>query len=229
MTTTKLHSVREISLFIVCFFAVWSVRAIYLYSIDESIASDVLRTVYSSLVKLILWGVSAFGFAYCIRHSSPFQYLGLSIMPSARQWILYLVVIGLFLGGIVGFETITGRRELSLLGISFSITIPGVLSTYVSPLLEEILFRGLLLKEFSGLLPRWGANLLTSLLFAGVHLPFWLSHGGLSGTVLANTASVLIFSLVAGWLYLRRSSIWPSFVAHIANNCVAALLVVSRG
>ena len=229
MATTKPSSVREISLFVVCFFAVWSVRATYLYSIDESIASDALRTVYSSGVKLILWGVPAFGFAYWIRHSSPFQYLGLSIMPSARQWILYLVVIGLFLGVTVAFETVTGRKELSLTGVSFSITIPGVLFTFVSPWLEEILFRGLLLKEFSGLLPRWGANLLTSLLFAGIHLPFWLSHGGLNGMVLANTASVLIFSLLAGWLYLKSSSIWPPSLAHIANNCVAALLVVGHG
>jgi len=43
--------------------------------------------------------------------------------------------------------------------------------------------------------------------------------------MLANCGGVLIFSLVAGWLYLRSGSIWPPSVAHIANNYVAALLV----
>ncbi len=36
--------------------------------------------------------------------------------------------------------------------------------------------------------------------------------------------TLLPASLLAGWLYLRSSSIWPSTVAHIANNCVAAFL-----
>lgn len=43
--------------------------------------------------------------------------------------------------------------------------------------------------------------------------------------MLANATGVLIFSLVAGWLYLRSGSIWPPSLAHVANNCVAALLV----
>ena len=225
MTTTKRRSAVELLLFIVCLFAIWSVRAIFLYAIDESIASDSLRTVYSITVKLILWVLPAFGYVYWVRHASPTRYLGISIMPSARQWIKYLVVIGLFLGAQVAFATIVGGKALSLAGISVSITLSGMLSLAVSPFLEELLFRGLLLHELAELLPRRVANLLTSLLFAGIHLPFWLSHGGMSGALLANTAGVFIFSLLAGWLYLDSSSIWPPTVAHIANNCVAALLL----
>jgi len=36
---------------------------------------------------------------------------------------------------------------------------------------------------------------------------------------------VSAFSLLAGWLYLDSSSIWPSILAHIANNCVATPLI----
>ena len=145
-------------------------------------------------------------------------------MPSARRWLKYLVVIGLFLGAQIAVATIVGGKTLTLTHISVSITLAGVLSFVVSPFLEELLFRGLLLHELAELLPRWVANLLTSLLFAGIHLPFWLSHGGMSEAMLTNTAGVFIFSLLAGWLYLDNSSIWPSTLAHIANNCVAALL-----
>ena len=201
-----------------------SVRATLLYAIDASIEPDSLRTVYSVSVKLILWGLPALGYVYWVRRAAPFRYLGLSIMPSARKWIKYLVVIGLFLGVQVAFGTIVGGRTLSLVGISASITLSGMLSFVVSPFLEELLFRGLLLHELAELLPRWVANLLTSLLFAGIHLPFWLSHGGMSEALLTNTAGIFIFSLLAGWLYLDSSSIWPPTVAHIANNCVAALL-----
>ena len=224
VTTTKRRSAVELFLFSVCFFAIWTVRATFLYAIDKSIAPDGLRTVYSVTIKLILWVLPAFGYVYWVRRASPFRYLGLSVMPAARKWLKYLVVIGLFLGAQVAFQSIVGGKTLSLAGISVSITLSGMLSFVVSPFLEELLFRGLLLHELAVLLPRWVANLLTSLLFAGIHLPFWLSHGGVSGALLTNTAGVFIFSLLAGWLYLDSSSIWPPTVAHIANNCVAALL-----
>jgi membrane protease YdiL (CAAX protease family) len=98
----------------------------------------------------------------------------------------------------------------------------------VSPIVEEILFRGLVLNELTGLLPRRPANMATSLLFVAIHLPFWLSRSGLTAAVLADSVGVLVFSLLAGWLYQQSRSIWPSAVAHIANNCLAAALVVNR-
>ena len=224
ISNAERRSARKILLFIAGFFAVWTVRATYLYAIDESITTDALRTVYSVTVKLILWAATACGFAYWVRHASPIRYLGLSLMPSAGKWIKYLVVIGLFLSAQVTFEAIVGGKAPSLAGIAVSMTLPGVLTWVVSPFLEELLFRGLLLHELADLLPCWGANLLTSLLFVGIHLPFWLSHGGLNGILLANMGGVFIFSLLAGWLYLDSSSIWPPTLAHIANNCLAALL-----
>ncbi len=201
-------------------------RATYLYTIDDAIASDALRTVYSITMKLILWAAPACGFAYWVRRAAPCRYLGLSAMPTARQWIRYLVVIGLFLSALVVFQAFTSGKRLGLAGLSTMITLPGLLSAILPPVIEELLFRGLFLKELAGLLPRSAANLLTSLLFAGIHLPFWLSHDGVNATMLTNTGGVFIFGLFAGWLYLRSSaSLWPSSLAHIANNWIAALLI----
>lgn len=217
------RSAREILLFILCFFAVWTVRATCLYAIDDAIASDALRIVYSVAVKLLLWAAPACGFAWWVRHTSPIRYLGLSVMPPTRQWIRYLVVIGLFLSALVAFQAFMSGQRLALTGMSAMISLPGLLSAILSPVIEELLFRGLFLKELAGLLPRWGANLLTSLLFAGIHLPFWLSHGS-AQTALLQAGGVFIFGLLAGWLYLRSASLWPSALAHIANNWIAALL-----
>ena len=72
-TTTKRHSAVDLLLFIVCLFAIWSVRATFLYAIDESIAPEGLRTVYSVTVKLILWGLPAFGYAYWVRRAPPLR------------------------------------------------------------------------------------------------------------------------------------------------------------
>lgn len=225
MTTSRRRSALEISIVVVCFFGVWALRATYLYAIDAAIASDTWRAIYSILVKLMLWVGPAIGFAHWRRQASPPDYLGLTTWPSGRQWLVSVAVTGLFLGAVAGFESLSGRKGISLAGLSIVLTLPGFLATVVSPLLEEVLFRGLLLKETAALLPGWKANLVASLLFAGVHLPFWLSQSGWTVGVLANTVGVLAFSLVAGWLYRLSASVWPSYLAHVANNCVAALLV----
>ncbi len=224
MTTAKQRIAIELLVFIICFFVIWSARATFLYSIDESIASDTLRIVYSSLVKFLLWVAAAFLFVRWVRHASPYQYLGLSVMPTTRQWLSCLGIMSLFLGIIIGVALLVEGKTLSHTRIAAAFTLSGVLFHFLSPWMEEVLFRGLLLKEFQTLMPKGYANLLTSLLFVGVHLPYWLTHEGFTINVLTNTVGVFIFSLVAGWLYLRSSSLWPPTLAHIANNFVSTLL-----
>jgi Predicted metal-dependent membrane protease len=86
----------------------------------------------------------------------------------------------------------------------------------VGPLVEELLFRGVLL---SALLQRWHAGwavTLTSLAFALIHLPGlqyqWYALPGLA-----------LLALVLAWLRLRSGSIWPAVVAHGVNNLLAVL------
>lgn len=56
-STATRRSARELLSFIAGFFVVWTVRATYLCAIDSAIASVALRTVYSLVVKPLLWGV----------------------------------------------------------------------------------------------------------------------------------------------------------------------------
>ncbi|MEO8810190.1 MAG: CPBP family intramembrane glutamic endopeptidase [Rhodanobacter sp.] len=93
----------------------------------------------------------------------------------------------------------------------------------LGPLVEELLFRGMLL---SAVLQRWGraaAIGLSSLVFALAHLP------GL-GWQLFALPDLLLLALALAWLRLRSGSIWPSVVGHGANNllAVAAWLFVTH-
>ena len=224
MTTTKQRAVIELTIFVVCFFAIWSIRATFLYSVDASISSDTLRIVYSSLVKFLLWVASALLFVRWVRRTSPYAYLGLTRWPNKKQWLTCLVISSVFLGVIVGVAFLFESKSFSFARFVSVFTLSGILFHFLSPWMEEVLFRGLLLKEFLAFMPKGRANLLTSLLFVGIHLPFWLTHEGFTTNVLTNSAGVLIFSLVAGWLYLKSDSLWPPTVAHILNNFVSALL-----
>ncbi len=79
------------------------------------------------------------------------------------------------------------------------------------PLGEELFFRGLLLRGF---LLRYGerqALILTSLLFAIVHLNPW------------GLPSIFLMGLLLGWLVLRTGSIWSAWLVHAVYNLASVL------
>jgi membrane protease YdiL (CAAX protease family) len=84
-----------------------------------------------------------------------------------------------------------------------------VLAVAVAPVMEELLFRGVMLR---GLLRRWPgphAVLLTALIFALFHANPW------------QFVAPLVLGLFFGWLTLRSGSLWPAIFAHALNNATA--------
>lgn len=79
------------------------------------------------------------------------------------------------------------------------------------PIVEEILFRGIVLEGLANVTNGVFAVVISAVIFAGVHLA-----GGA-----AQVTGALILGLVLGWLYLRTRSIVPSSVAHIIYNTLA--------
>lgn len=83
----------------------------------------------------------------------------------------------------------------------------------LAPLVEEVLFRGVL---YGWLAHRWGGTLawiVSSLAFAAAHVE------------LAHIILVLPLGLWFGWLRKRTDSLWPSLVAHMVNNGFAVAAV----
>jgi membrane protease YdiL (CAAX protease family) len=83
----------------------------------------------------------------------------------------------------------------------------------MAPLVEEIVFRGAILRA----LLRWKSNpwvgiLISAVLFSAIHMnPVQMPHAFLIGILL-------------GWLYYRTDSIIPGVIYHWVNNSVAYLL-----
>ena len=227
-TVNQRRAALDLSLFLAAFFILWTIRATWFYTVDESIASPTSRAAYADLLKLVLWVLPASAFAYWLRSTPPVKYLGLSVVPSLRDWLSCLAVTVIFLLAVTLFAVTIGRKSFSGASLSSLPTTLALLQLVISPLFEEILFRGLVMKELMTLLPAYLANVMTSLLFMGVHLPYWLSHGGLTQTVMANAVGVFLFSVVACWLFAKTASIWPPTLTHIANNLLSSMLVASR-
>src|SRR5438128_2074074 len=145
--TNQRRAVLQLSLFLAAFFVLWTLRATVFFSIDESIASPVVRAAYSNLLKFVLWVLPATAFAYWLRDASPAKYLGLSVLPSLRNGLWCLGVTVIFLIAVALLDLTFGKKSFSEAGLSSLITVIGLQQLLVSPLLEELLFRGLVMKE----------------------------------------------------------------------------------
>ncbi len=145
------------------------------------------------------------------------------VRPKHAGFLLLAVAIGLaapILGGWLTHWLAQGHpvtQDIQQLGENTPLgwRIPLVLLVVsLGPLVEELLFRGVLL---SALLQRWGSIAaigLSSMAFALAHLP------GLAWQAYA-LPDLLVLALALAWLRLRSGSIWPSVVAHGANNLLA--------
>jgi len=99
-------------------------------------------------------------------------------------------------------------RDLGQLGMSL------LLLAVLAPLVEELVFRGLLYGWLTG---RWGRTVG----WIGSSLAFAAAHAEPAHIIL-----VLPLGLLFGWLRQRTDSLLPSLVAHIANNGMALVAAV---
>jgi membrane protease YdiL (CAAX protease family) len=79
----------------------------------------------------------------------------------------------------------------------------------IAPILEEMLFRGIILRSFLRQYSRMAAILGSSVLFAVAHLNAY------------QFVSAMTVGIVAGWLYERTRSLWPCIVLHSTYNACA--------
>lgn len=95
----------------------------------------------------------------------------------------------------------------------------------VSPLFEEVMFRGYVLRtlEDDGY-GFWRANLTAALMFLGLHLPGWFFMGVLQPSQVVTGVSIVLIGLVAGYARRRAGSTWAAVAMHFVNNLYAASL-----
>lgn len=146
---------------------------------------------------------------------------------SSRQPGIYVVAIALgalmpFVGGMLtqwlahGHEVSQDIKQLGA-NIPLMLRLPlALLVVSIGPLVEELLFRGVLLSSISRHLGNGWAVAVTALVFACVHLPdlsfLWYA--------LPNLA---LLGLILGWLRVQSGSIWPAVIAHGMNNLLAVV------
>lgn len=79
----------------------------------------------------------------------------------------------------------------------------------IAPLIEEILFRGFILRTLVNKIGLWWGSILSALAFSALHIP-WQSF-----------IPIFILGLVINSIVLRGKSLWPAIIFHAINNGIA--------
>ena len=132
-------------------------------------------------------------------------------------WTIILIVVSIvlvigmsFIGvGTENSKTESLQSQMTLLNF----TIGFVSAAIISPIYEEIFYRGFLYRFFSSRYGVLSGMLISSLIFTVVHIPTY-------NTLPVNFVSGLIFS----WVYQKTGSIIPSILIHGIFNGIAVIL-----
>ena len=81
-----------------------------------------------------------------------------------------------------------------------------------APVLEELIFRGVILDSFLKRISPTKAIIWSSIIFGIAHANPWQFIAAFS------------IGLIVGWIYYRTKSIWPGILLHFVNNATASIL-----
>ena len=109
------------------------------------------------------------------------------------------------------------QKELRALFAAIPQTLPNQILLFaavavIAPLLEEILFRGLLQNALSKRLPVWAAIALSALVFGAMHMDFYAMP------------PLLLMGVIFGVIYHLTGSLRITIVLHMINNAAALAL-----
>lgn len=132
-------------------------------------------------------------------------------------WTIILIVFSIvlviamsFLGiGTENSKTASLQSQMNLLNFAIGF----VSAAIISPIYEEIFYRGFLYRFFSSRYGVLSGMMISSIIFTVVHIPTF-------NTLPVNFASGLIFS----WVYQKTGSVIPSILIHGIFNGIAVIL-----
>jgi membrane protease YdiL (CAAX protease family) len=93
------------------------------------------------------------------------------------------------------------------------------LAVLTAPLVEEMIYRGLLYSAFRRALGQWPAVVIVTCMFAGLHVwQYWPNAGAIS--------SIAVLSLVLTLIRARTGRLLPCFVVHLVFNGIQSIIII---
>ncbi|MFC7679258.1 CPBP family intramembrane glutamic endopeptidase [Paenibacillus sp. GCM10028914] len=198
----------------------FAVKPLYTYWLGDELYSGTLTGLTIAIV--LLGGV----YLIALRPKQlSWRELGVRAFP-AKDWgriLLWTVV--LIIGSVLVMELTNllgntyenSKTEAMQQHVTFvTVLIAFVSAAIISPLYEEIFYRGFIYRWLRTRLSMRWAIILSSLIFTIVHIPTY-------NAMPVNFISGIVFA----WAYERTNSIWPAVIVHGLVNGIAVVLTVT--
>jgi membrane protease YdiL (CAAX protease family) len=161
----------------------------------DFLAKRYLRITWADLgLERVRWGQVAFG---------------------AVLGVLMIVINSVLLAGLDLRAEASIMRSAAAGTLPWQLALVALIGVY-SPVVQEIVFRGLLLQGLLQRMPAWAAIGVSAAIFALVH-----ATGGAGAVINAFT-----FGILAGVLFARFRSLTAPIAAHVAGNSFATLYIL---
>ena len=136
--------------------------------------------------------------------------IGFAIVPV--MLLLQMGCIYLFKQMNISIEAQQSIQTLRSFDTPTQIAVFSIMPVIQAPLVEEILFRGILFPAMRFTIPRWLAYLIPALLFAGVHLS------------LLNLVPLFVLALFFAWQYEKTGNLLCPILTHAGFNLCNILI-----
>jgi membrane protease YdiL (CAAX protease family) len=192
-----------------------------------------------SIFSRVFGFLAVLGFLYLLR--KPISAIGLHARNFGKAFLIGMLSLAILYALLYGFQfyrlDAAGQMPQLVFGAINSETaaLGGLLFTLIylfgqvcNALMEESIFRGVMLPHFMRRFSFWKANALQASLFALAHLVFplssWLSGEATAVEAGIQAVSLLVLTfiggLVFGYLYYRTNSLWTAVLAHFTDNVI---------
>ena len=219
MINTSENRIKLVMFYYFIFIGILSVIEINVFY-NMSNPNSIISIMFYILIVLSIWVVSCMLFIKLVLRELIVNYLKLdsSLLKGIRNGLIYSIPIIILY---VPTNLLLGRE------ISFDIPIFKVVGGIaLVGIVEEPIFRGMILKEFKSRYNFWKANIITSLLFLFIHFPKWIIRGDFETMhVLSMCLSVIITSLYLGFTYKRNNSLWACITVHTLHNLIVSIFI----
>lgn len=165
-------------------------------------------------IRVTVWIGPVWLYLRYVDRVDPVEYL--KLRGRVRRGLLYALLLTAV--NLVGMIVRFGMPHVTMARVTWN----SILGTsLLVGFIEEIPYRGFMLRKFAERLNFWLANLMTSVLFVAIHLPGWMAlHTLKAGTA----ATIFVFGFVMGTSVKWSESLWTPIVTHSANDFLSYVI-----
>jgi uncharacterized protein len=180
---------------------------------NEWLERDQGSFVYWTVAKTIIWIIPALWLLKLSGRSLQQVYN----LHNWKEWLVWGGSIGFIIGLTGIIPKVLANQQIFPLEPTYAL----VNVVTIAPIFEEFLIRGAILGNLQQRYTFWKANVLSSVLFVGLHLPGWYFMGILSENLtkpVGGAFSIFLLGLAFGYATYRGKSVMGGTLAHFLNN-----------